>query len=142
MQESHPHQKSQAEIQPASISQCNHLDLSVSPGIATSILSHLISLFAKPKKKSKINKNEFASLFNDYKIRIQNADEEIFKMQDMITALTSNVACLQDSQQKLIAENKLLTVLNAELLSKSKRAPPGALLRRQEKLANSITDTS
>lgn len=70
----------------------------------------------------KKEKNDPASLFKDYKILLQQAEKNILKKQDVIATLTSTIVCLQKSKQKLMAGNKTLTMLNAELRRKSKQA--------------------
>lgn len=44
-------------------------------------------------------------------------------MQDLITALLSTVTCLHDSQQMVMAEKNIFTMLYAELLSEHKKNP-------------------
>lgn len=46
---------------------------------------------------------------------------------------------LRKSEQKLMADNKGLILVNAELVNKSKQAPHGSPPARQEKIATSIS---
>lgn len=61
-----------------------------------------------------------------------------FKKAGMIIALNSIVIYFEVIQLKLMAETKSHSMLNAELLSKSKPVPVGALLPIRDKIANSL----
>lgn len=56
------------------------------------------------------------------------------KKQYMISALTSIVACLQESQDELMPENKTFTMRSSGPLNKSNQAPTGTLSARQDNI--------
>lgn len=57
----------------------------------------------------------------------------------MITVLTSTVICLQQTEHRLVAENKNLTPVEAELVSISKRAPCGTPPGIHERIITSVS---
>lgn len=65
-----------------------------------------------------------ASILNDYKVCLRNAEQNILKKRDMTTGLTSTVTCLQELQQKPMAERKTIPALNTKLLSQLKQTAP------------------
>lgn len=65
-------------------------------------------------------KDELASLLNDCNICLQIAKQDILENGDMIANTNPLQAWLQESQHKLMAENKVFTMLKARLLSQSK----------------------
>lgn len=78
------------------------------------------------------------TFLNDYRNCLLNAEQDLLKKQNMITALTSFVACLQKSQHYLITENKNLTVVSMELVNKSKQAQHDTPAARHEKVRISV----
>lgn len=89
-------------------------------------------------RNCKNKKDDLPSLPKTYKICYQNADQDIFKKQEMINVLTTTVAGLQESQQKLMKENKTLTMVNGEIISKSKPARPGTFPSKHKKIVTSL----
>lgn len=83
-------------------------------------------------------REDFATLLNGYKIRLQIAELDILKKPDMITALTFTVTCLQKPEHVLKAENKTLILVTADLPNKSKQAPHGSLPARRKKIVLSV----
>lgn len=107
-------QECKEEIGPHTISQTSplpqELPLSASPPLIFSL--------SKLKRKMKKEKDVLASLLNVYKTFFQNAKQDILKTQDAITALITIVTYLPESPDKLMVEQKKLTMLKAEFLSK------------------------
>lgn len=110
----------------------------VSPGLALTILSHccLCSIKGKKGKPEKEN-DDPAFLFNGYKSCLQNTEQEILKMQDMITLLLKPWTVFK-SQDQLMAKNKILTIFKADLLRKSKQALAGPPQPRHEESTTSF----
>lgn len=85
--------------------------------------------------------DDLASLLNEYKICIQNWEQDIHEKHDMITALTFTVTCMHDSQHKLMRENRSVTMHNAKLLSKSKLAVTGINREKHKITITSLPET-
>lgn len=90
------------------------------------------------KEKSECEKDDLAPVLNEYRIRTQNAEQTIFKKQNMISASTFTGALLQESQHDLKPQNKAITLLTAELFIKSKQASPGCPPPRTHKFGTSV----
>lgn len=70
---------------------------------------------------------------------LQNAEEGPLKQQDMVTKLSSTVACLKQSEQKLMEGIKSLILVCAEVLNKSKQSTPDTPPARQEMFATAVS---
>lgn len=111
---------SQPDLNPAALSQNSFPDLSIFLRTVSSDFSHSeLSILKAGKKRVKNEKEDLATPLDYYKTRLDNAEQELFKNHDMITALPSHVRFLAQSEQELMAENESLILVNAELLNKS-----------------------
>lgn len=86
---------------------------------------HLINIrvpFLKAEKERvEERKEDLAIAINDYKKSSTERRERYSQKQDMITELTSNLACFKQSEHKLTAEDKNLIIVNIKLLNKSSK---------------------
>lgn len=97
--------------------------LHISGTFPKGFFSHSELTVFKPEKERLGNeKEDQATLLNDSKARLQNESKDLFKRCDMITALISTTTCLEQSMKMLLAENKSLFLVYAELLNESNQA--------------------
>lgn len=68
----------------------------------------------------KTQREDFATLANDYKTPLQTAEQDLLKKEDVMLALTSIVTCLQESDHKLMVKNKSLFLVTPEVVNKLK----------------------
>lgn len=92
-------------------------------------------LFSKLRKKV-AKKEDVATLFltTQFVCRSQSS----FKNQEVISALTSTVTCLRQSEHNLMAKNNHLVLGHSELLNKSEQASHSSPPVRPEKIATSV----
>lgn len=89
-------------------------------------------------KKFEKENAELTKLLIDYEIRLHNAEQDILRKDNMLSALGAVVACLQEGQEKLKAENNSFFLFNAELVEKLRNVPSGASADRHEKIVNYV----
>lgn len=111
----------QPAMQPANLSQ-NIIQIFLLRWLRPYPLQLQFLLYQRGKKKEKLKeeRDDFTSLLNDHKIFLQVAKHDVLNKQDLMTAHCSTVTCLQESQPKLLAENKTITVLSVKIMRKSK----------------------
>lgn len=83
-------------------------------------------------------KNDVVFLLNDIKICLQNAEEDIFKKQDILTTFTFTIEGFQESHHRLMQENKTLTKIKAQVPRKLKQDSTCTLSGKQEEIATSV----
>lgn len=76
-----------------------------------------------------------SSTITKLSIRVQSTT---FSKRKMVIALTSPVPCSQEYERKLMEDNKPLTMLNEDILSKSNEVPFGFLPAQYEECATSL----
>lgn len=117
---------SQEKVQSESRFQINSSILSIYPGAALRVLFHSIIYWSRRKKYRK-RPSWFCISVQRLKIPLQNAHQNILKLQDAICAHSSIVTCLQESGTSSVDRTKIWSC-TMQIFSANQKKPLFVLL--------------